>query len=94
MREALAVCHVGFEDLGVFENVLHDRGFQVTYVDAPRDPLLRRVRERDPALLVLLGGPIGAYEDASYPFLEARRHWSATGWRGGVRCSASASAPR
>ena len=23
-----------------------------------------------PALLIVLGGPIGAYEDASYPFLK------------------------
>jgi GMP synthase (glutamine-hydrolysing) len=73
MREVVAVRHVAFEDLGLFEEVLTERGFRVSYVDASRDQLLRGVRERDPALLVLLGGPVGAYEDQSYPFLEAEK---------------------
>lgn len=73
MREVVAVRHVAFEDLGVFENVLTERGFRVTYVDAVRDERLRRVRESDPSLVVLLGGPVGAYEDENYPFLEAEK---------------------
>jgi GMP synthase (glutamine-hydrolysing) len=73
MQEVIAVRHVAFEDLGVFEDVLLERGFRVSYVDAARDHLLLRVRERDPALLVLLGGPVGAYEDESYPFLESEK---------------------
>lgn len=72
-REVIAVRHVAFEDLGVFGDVLTERGFRVTYLDATRDHLLRRVHESGPALLVLLGGPVGAYEDESYPFLEAEK---------------------
>jgi GMP synthase (glutamine-hydrolysing) len=73
MREVVAVRHVAFEDLGVFEDVVTERGFRVTYVDAARDQGMGWLRERDPSLLVLLGGPVGAYEDESYPFLEAEK---------------------
>lgn len=73
MSEVIAVRHVAFEDLGVFGDVLTERGFRITYVDAAREHLPRRVRESDPSLLVLLGGPVGAYEDESYPFLEAEK---------------------
>lgn len=70
MREVIAVRHVHFEDLGAFEDVLHERGVNVSYLDAGRDRLLDVVERRDPDLLVLLGGPIGAYERSAYPFLE------------------------
>lgn len=70
MREAVAVRHVVFEDLGVFEDVLTERGFRVSYSDAAKDDLSRL---GDPELLVLLGGPVGAYEDEDYPFLAAEK---------------------
>lgn len=68
MKDALAVRHVAFEDLGSFERVLDDRGYRVAYAEAALDALgaLDPLR---PDLLVVLGGPIGAYEEASYPFV-------------------------
>lgn len=67
-KTALAIRHVAFEDLGSFEPVLRERGYQVSYREAGLDDLA------DPALqtvdlLIVLGGPIGAYEEDSYPFL-------------------------
>lgn len=67
-KTALAIRHVAFEDLGSFEPVLQQLGFEVGYREAGLDDLA------DPALLtadllIVLGGPIGAYEDESYPFL-------------------------
>jgi GMP synthase (glutamine-hydrolysing) len=73
MKEVVAIRHVAFEDLGLFEEVLSEAGFRVTYLDATRDSVLQRVRESDPSLLVLLGGPVGAYEDEDYPFLDAEK---------------------
>jgi GMP synthase (glutamine-hydrolysing) len=68
MKRAAVVRHLLFEDLGSFESVLRDCGWDVAYHDAGIDPL------DDPALaesdlLIVLGGPIGAYEDETYPFL-------------------------
>jgi GMP synthase (glutamine-hydrolysing) len=68
MKTAIAIRHVHFEDLGVLGPVLWRAGYQVAYRDAGIDPL-------DPHdlaatdLLVVLGGPLGAYDDAAYPFL-------------------------
>jgi GMP synthase (glutamine-hydrolysing) len=67
---AVAIRHVAFEDLGLLEPVLARRGWTVRYVEAPTGDL------SDPALdaaglVVILGGPIGAYEEAAYPFLGA-----------------------
>ena len=67
-RRAVALRHVAFEDLGTLEDLLSARGFAVDYVEAGRDDL---AAVGDPDLLVVLGGPIGAYEDDLYPFLAA-----------------------
>jgi GMP synthase (glutamine-hydrolysing) len=66
-KQALAIRHVAFEDLGSFEPVLAERGFRVRYVEASDG--LSDVDGSEPALVIVLGGPIGAYEDAIYPFL-------------------------
>jgi len=64
-KTALAIRHIAFEDLGLLEPLLVGRGFAVRYLDAPVESIL----DEDPDLLVVLGGPIGVYEDAIYPFL-------------------------
>ncbi len=68
MPRALAIRHIAFEDLGSFAPVLSKRGFDIDYVEAAGG--VREVDGLRPDLLVVLGGPIGAYEDASYPFLK------------------------
>jgi GMP synthase (glutamine-hydrolysing) len=68
MKTAIAIRHIAFEDLGVFEAALFAKGFEVRYVEAGRDDL-SALDAREPDLLVLLGGPIGAYEEHLYPFL-------------------------
>jgi GMP synthase (glutamine-hydrolysing) len=67
-RTAVALRHVAHEDLGLLAQVLPDVGFAVTYRDTQRDDL------SDPTiaaadLLIVLGGPFGAYETEAYPFL-------------------------
>jgi GMP synthase (glutamine-hydrolysing) len=67
LKQALVIRHVAFEDLGSFEPVLAERGFRVRYAEASVG--LRDVDGLEPALVIVLGGPIGAYEDPIYPFL-------------------------
>lgn len=68
VKRALAIRHVAFEDLGILPELLQARGFSPSYRDAGIDRLddLRLAQED---LLVVLGGPIGAYEEDRYPFL-------------------------
>lgn len=65
MRQAIAIRHLAFEDLGTLEPLLAARGYMVGYREAGIDDLAGL----DPDLLIVLGGPIGAYEEATYPFL-------------------------
>lgn len=68
-RSALAVRHVPFEDLGLLEPLLRERGWRVDYVEAGLDDL-GALDPAAPDLLVVLGGPIGAWQDDVYPFLK------------------------
>jgi GMP synthase (glutamine-hydrolysing) len=89
-RAAIAIRHVPFEDLGILERVATDAGYECRYLDAGLVDLGdggdSRVVEAD--LLVVLGGPIGAYEENRYPFL--------TGELRSIerRCTDSGSLPR
>jgi GMP synthase (glutamine-hydrolysing) len=66
-RLAVAIRHVAFEDLGNLEASLRAHGFRIVYKDAGVDSL----GGIDPGvdLLIVLGGPIGAYEESSYSFI-------------------------
>lgn len=69
-KTAVAIRHVYFEDLGSFVPVLEEAGYAIRYCDVGVDDLHALATE-DIDLLVVLGGPIGAYEDDKYPFLGA-----------------------
>src|SRR6266581_690105 len=68
VKTAAAIRHVPFEDLGAFETVLTSSAYRIHYCDAGIDDL-RSPQLADCDLLVVLGGPIGAYEEEKYPFL-------------------------
>jgi GMP synthase (glutamine-hydrolysing) len=69
MKPVVAVRHVHFEDLGTFGPVLEEHGYAIHYADAGIDDLAS-VDPVAPDLLVILGGPIGAYEEDRYPFIQ------------------------
>ncbi|MCD1572729.1 glutamine amidotransferase [Agromyces mediolanus] len=67
---ALAIRHVRFEDLGLLEPVLRERGYAVEYADVGSGEFdARAVADAD--LVVVLGGPIGVYEADEHPVLRA-----------------------
>ena len=68
MKTAVAIRHLAFEDLGLIEPWLKRRGWRIVVYDAGVDALW----PIDPGqvdLLIVLGGPIGADDDALYPYL-------------------------
>ncbi|MFN4064444.1 MAG: glutamine amidotransferase [Parazoarcus communis] len=68
MKTAIAIRHLHFEDLGMLEPLLASRGYVVRYLDAATDALYTgEVAAAD--LLIVLGGPVGAFDDALYPFI-------------------------
>jgi GMP synthase (glutamine-hydrolysing) len=69
-RSALVFRHITFEDLGSFAEPLEAAGYHVTYLD-PSVESLAGIDPNAADLLIVLGGPIGAYEAAIYSFLTA-----------------------
>ena len=67
-KTVVAIRHVAFEDLDGFAPILNERGYTIRYLDAGQDDLATL----DPlsgAIWIVLGGPIGAYEETAYPFI-------------------------
>ncbi|MFT4174631.1 MAG: glutamine amidotransferase [Rhodocyclaceae bacterium] len=69
MKTALAITHVDFEDLGSIHAALTQAGYAVDTLDAASGPLAA-VDALAPDVLVVMGGPIGAYEAHAYPFVD------------------------
>jgi GMP synthase (glutamine-hydrolysing) len=68
MTECIAIRHVAFEDVGLLSGILTERGFSLRYLEAGVDRIdTAEIAAVD--LVVILGGPIGVYEDDRYPFL-------------------------
>ncbi len=68
LSRIVAIRHVPFEDLGMIAPLLQTHGAAIEYVEAPTADLSVLSPEA-PDLVVVLGGPIGAYEESAYPFL-------------------------
>lgn len=69
-RRALVLSHIGFEDIGTLRSPLLERGFSIESVEAAKARFpLAGADSCD--LMVVMGGPIGVYETADYPFLSA-----------------------
>lgn len=67
MKNAAVICHARFLDLAAFAETLQGCGYAIRYYDAGYaaftfDPV-------DTDIVVVLGGPIGAYELEDYPFI-------------------------
>jgi GMP synthase (glutamine-hydrolysing) len=58
-KSIVAIRHLAFEDLRVFQPALENAGFSIRYVDVGLDNLLD-LEGTAPELLIVLGGPIGA----------------------------------
>lgn len=69
----LALQHVPFEGLGQIEPWLLARGHRLTVAHVYDSPELPPAGDVD--LLVIMGGPMGVHDEASYPWLEAEKHF-------------------
>jgi len=69
MKTAIAIRHVNFEDLGTLEPALEHAGYRIRYADCGVDDI-GALDPVAPDLVVVLGGPIGAYEGDLYPTLK------------------------
>jgi GMP synthase (glutamine-hydrolysing) len=68
IKQCLAVRHVAFEDLGLLGPLVAARGYGVRFHDAGIQPFHAETL-LEPELVIVLGGPIGVYEQETYPFI-------------------------
>lgn len=68
-KKAWAITHVAFEDLGSFEQILRENGFEIEYLNAASDDL-GVIKPATDELVIILGGPISVNDVDEYPFLE------------------------
>lgn len=68
MKTATVIRHLAFEDLGSLADALMHQGYVFNYVEAGLDSI-SEIEPMSPDLVVILGGPIGAYQEGDYPFL-------------------------
>lgn len=66
--KAVAIKHVAFENLGSWEGLLQ-KNYKIQYMDAV-DPQISSLNNEEIDLLVVLGGPIGVYQEQEYPFIK------------------------
>ncbi|THV12676.1 glutamine amidotransferase [Rhizobium rhizophilum] len=71
-KTALVLRHVHFEDLGSFLGPLESAGYRIRYSDLADNDFCRG-DPLEPDLLIILGGPIGVYEDSAYQFISGER---------------------
>lgn len=72
MKHVTVIRHIAFEDLGSLDAALNQQNYTVRYVEAGVDDLTSINPSTD--LLIVLGGPIGAYDEQDYPFLLDELH--------------------
>lgn len=68
MPHALILSHIAFEDVGTLGPVLKTAGFTHTQLDA-KTADWANMDPQGPDLVVVLGGPMGVYEQERYPYL-------------------------
>ena len=66
-RTAGIIIHVKNDNLGKLNHVLNQRGYKTSYRMAGIDPL---EDFKDVDLLILMGGPIGANDENTFPFIQ------------------------
>jgi GMP synthase (glutamine-hydrolysing) len=82
MPRACVLQHIRCEPPGLFSALLRDRGFVVEVVEVDEGGGLPDWREAD--LVLAMGGPMGAYDEAGYPWLAAEKQWIAAAVRAGT----------
>ncbi|MES2262494.1 MAG: glutamine amidotransferase [Pseudomonadota bacterium] len=74
MKRVLVLRHLAFEDLGRLQAILERARFSIRYFEVGVDSFFD-VSPLDVDLVIVLGGPISAYDGDQYPFLKEEIAW-------------------
>jgi len=82
MTQALVLQHIRCEPPGIFSAMLTDRGIAIETIELDEGGELPDWREVD--LVLAMGGPMGAHDEAEHPWLAVEKRWIAAAVRAGV----------
>lgn len=85
------VQHIRCEPPGIFADLLRARGIGIDAVEIDEGDELPDWRDVD--LVVAMGEPMGAYDEADHPWLTGEKQWIAQQFELGSRISGCVSAP-
>lgn len=68
MKTALIIRHVPHEGVAGYRKPIEDAGYDVSRIDVT-DPAFSSLDLREPDLLIMMGGPMGVYEQDQYPWI-------------------------
>jgi GMP synthase (glutamine-hydrolysing) len=68
VKKALIIRHVPYEGVAGYRQPIEDAGYEVDRIDVT-DPLFSSLDLREPDLLIMMGGPMGVYEQDRYPWI-------------------------
>ena len=68
MKTALIIRHVPHEGVAGYRQPIEEAGYQVSRIDVT-DPEFSSLDLREPDLLIMMGGPMGVYEQDRHPWI-------------------------
>lgn len=68
MKRALIIRHVPYEGVAGYRAPIEAAGYEISRIDVA-DPLFSSVDLREPDLLIMMGGPMGVYEQERHPWI-------------------------
>jgi GMP synthase (glutamine-hydrolysing) len=71
MKRALIIRHVPHEGVAGFREPIEAAGYHVDRIDVA-DPAFATLDLREPDLLIMMGGPMGVYEQERYPWIKCQ----------------------
>lgn len=73
MKRALIIRHVPHEGIAGYRLPVEEAGYAISRIDVT-DPEFASVDLREPDLLIMMGGPMGVYEQDIYPWINCQKH--------------------
>jgi GMP synthase (glutamine-hydrolysing) len=68
LRKALIIRHVPYEGVAGYRDPIEAAGYHVDRIDVA-DPAFSSLDLREPDLLIMMGGPMGVYEQEQHPWI-------------------------
>ncbi|HEX7822087.1 MAG TPA: glutamine amidotransferase [Sphingobium sp.] len=71
MKSALIIRHVPYEGVAGYREPIEAAGYAIDRIDVA-DPAFSRLDLREPDLLIMMGGPMGVYEQDQFPWIKCQ----------------------